>query len=336
MALTGKQKAAMLLTTLDVATATELLRGFDTRVVEELAVELTYLDAAGLRNSEEIVAVTQEFSQHLNAKPGFEVKSFLDDMLKNTLGPNRADELLNDIQALLRRRDPFLPVLKADQNVLASVLETEHPQAVAVVLSELPPKRSSDVLGLLNEGIRVSAVSRMTSVGAMPREAKARIADMVGAKLEARAREGAQGGGVMQKPEDSLRKVALILRNLEKEQRDQVLASVRKKDADTSDAITDKMVLWEDLGAIHDRSLQEGLRGLDEQTLALALYKADEDLAHKIKTNISARAASMVEEEAALMATPKKSDIADAQAGILKRLRELNRNGDLMWEEQES
>lgn len=335
MALTGKQKAAMLLTTLDVATATELLRGFDTQVVEELAIELSYLDAAGMRNGDEIMAVSQEFSQSLNSKPGFEVKSFLDDMLKGTLGKNRADELLNDIQSLLRRRDPFLPVLKADINVLASVLESEHPQAVAVVLSELPPKRSSDVLGMLNEGVRVSAVSRMTSVGAMPREAKARIADMVGTKLELRQAEGAAGASVSCKPEDSLRKVALILRNLEKEQREQVMASVRKKDSDTSDAITDMMVLWEDMNAIHDRSMQEGLRGLDEQALARALHKADEVVAHKIKSNISARAASMVEEEATLMGAPKKSDVAEARTGILNRLRELNRNGDLMWQEQE-
>lgn len=335
MALTGKQKAAMLLTTLDVATATELLRGFDTQVVEELAIELSYLDAAGMRNGDEIMAVSQEFSQSLNSKPGFEVKSFLDDMLKGTLGKNRADELLNDIQSLLRRRDPFLPVLKADINVLASVLESEHPQAVAVVLSELPPKRSSDVLGMLNEGVRVSAVSRMTSVGGMPREAKARIADMVGTKLELRQVEGAAGASVSCKPEDSLRKVALILRNLEKEQREQVMASVRKKDSDTSDAITDMMVLWEDMNAIHDRSMQEGLRGLDEQALARALHKADEVVAHKIKSNISARAASMVEEEATLMGAPKKSDVAEARTGILNRLRELNRNGDLMWQEQE-
>ncbi len=335
MALTGKQKAAMLLTTLDVATATELLRGFDTQVVEELAIELSYLDAAGLRSGDEIVAVSQEFSQSLSSTPAFVVKNFLDDMLKGTLGKNRADELLNDIQSLLRRRDPFLPVLKADINVLASVLESEHPQAVAVVLSELPPKRSSDVLGMLNEGVRVSAVSRMTSVGAMPREAKGRIADMVGTKLELRQAEGAGGAPASCKPEDSLRKVALILRNLEAEQREQVLTSVREKDSDTSDAITDMMVLWEDMSAVHDRSMQEGLRGLDEQALALALHKADEVVAHKIKSNISARAASMVEEEATLMGAPKKSDVADAQTRILSRLREMNRSGDLMWQEQE-
>lgn len=335
MSLTGKQKAAMLLTTLDVTTATELLRGFDPKVVEELAVELTYLDAAGLRNNEEVAAVSQEFFSALTGTVEFEVKSFLGDMLKNTLGQSRADELQVDIQTLLRKRDPFLPVLKAETNTLVAVLNTEHPQAVAVVLSELPPKRSSEVLGLLDDGIRVSAVSRMTSVGAMPREAKSRIAEMVGARLEGSG-GGSEAMALAVKPEDSLRKVALILRNLEKEQRDHVMASIRKKDRETADAVMDMMVQWEDLSAVHDRSLQEGLRGLDEQVLALSLYKADEDIAQRIKSNISARAASMVEEEAALMSAPKKKDITESRDRILGRLRDLNRNGDLMWQEQES
>ena len=81
--------------------------------------------------------------------------------------------------------------------------------------------------------------------------------------------------------------------------------------------------------------MQEGLRGLDEQLLAQALYKADEAVGQKIKSNISARAASMVEEEASLMSTPKKKDVLDAQTRVLNRLRDLNRNGDLMWQDQE-
>ena len=41
MMLTGKQKAAMLLTSLDVGAATDLLQGFEPDVIQELAVELT-------------------------------------------------------------------------------------------------------------------------------------------------------------------------------------------------------------------------------------------------------------------------------------------------------
>ncbi|MHC4722263.1 MAG: hypothetical protein ACYS6I_06085 [Planctomycetota bacterium] len=47
MARIGKRKAAMLLAGLDAATATELLKGQPQEVIQEVAVELSHLDAAG-------------------------------------------------------------------------------------------------------------------------------------------------------------------------------------------------------------------------------------------------------------------------------------------------
>ena len=173
MILTGKQKAAMLLMSLDVATATEILRGFDADVVQELAVELSYLDAAGFRDSQQSNAITQEFCELLQKKPEFEMKSFLDEVLKNTLGNDKAVQVQNDLNGLLKKKDPFLAARMADKDTLVSILDSEHPQAVAVVLSELPPKRSSEVLGQLGEGIRLSAISRMTNVDNATPEARA-------------------------------------------------------------------------------------------------------------------------------------------------------------------
>ncbi|MBM4029211.1 MAG: flagellar motor switch protein FliG, partial [Planctomycetes bacterium] len=49
--------------------------------------------------------------------------------------------------------------------------------------------------------------------------------------------------------------------------------------------------------------------------------------------NISERAAGMVEEETSLMAAPKKDDVRLAQDSILSNLRELNKNGELSFEE---
>ena len=47
--LKGKQKAALLLMGLDAPTAGELLKGLDSQTVQELALELAYLDASGYR-----------------------------------------------------------------------------------------------------------------------------------------------------------------------------------------------------------------------------------------------------------------------------------------------
>ena len=331
MALTGKQKAALLLTSLDVATAAELLKGVDPKMVQDLAVELSYLEAAGHRNTKQTAEVAQQFCKSLRNTTQFQFKSFLHEVLKNTVGEEKAKQVQQEVQDLLQKRDPFIAIRSADQQTLAAVLETEHPQAVAVVLSELPPKKGSEILGLLGEGMRVSAISRMTAIGGVTPEAKARIAQMVHQRIGA----GSAGGTAIQaRPEQSLRKVAVIVRNLDKEVQEGVLDAIRQKDEDAGAKVTELMVTWEDIPQIGDRSLQAGLRGIDEQELALALYGAEEELASKIKRNISERAAAMVDEETALMSSPKKDDIRKAQDKVVKALRQLNENGELTFTEE--
>jgi flagellar motor switch protein FliG len=334
VALTGKQKAALLLTSLDVATAAELLKGMDPKMVQELAVELSYLDAAGHRNAKQTAEVAQQFCKSLQGESGFHFKNFLNEMLRNTVGEDKAEQVQQEIQDVLQKRDPFMTIRSADMQTLAGVLETEHPQAVAVVLAELPPKKSSLILGLLGEGLRVSAISRMTAIGSVTPEAKARIAQMVRQRIESFGAAEKSGGALQARPEQSLRKVAVIVRNLDKEIRDGVLEAIKQKDKDASEKVMNLMVIWEDVAQVGDRSLQAALRGIDERQLALALHEAEDELARKIKSNISERAASMVDEEASLMSAPKKEEIRQARDKIVTVLRDLNRKGELAFVEE--
>lgn len=334
MALTGKQKAALLLTSLDVATATEMLKGIDAKMVQELAVELSYLDAAGHRNAKQTAEVARQFCKSLQKESGFHFKNFLSEMLNNTVGEAKAKQVQQEIQDVLQKRDPFITIRSADMQTLGAVLETEHPQAVAVVLAELPPKKSSFILGLLGEGLRVSAISRMTAIGSVTPEAKARIAQMVRQHVEAFGAAKQSGGAIQARPEQSLRKVAVIVRNLDKEVRDGVLKAIEQKDKDACEKVMNLMVVWEDVAQVGDRSLQAALRGIDERQLALALHEAADELVKKIKSNISERAAAMVDEETSLMSAPKKEEIRQAREKIVNVLRDLNRKGELTFVEE--
>ncbi len=334
--LTRKQKAALLLTSLDVATVGELLKGVDPKTVQELAVELGYLDAAGHRNARQTAEVARQFYSSLQNQSGgsFHFKSFLREMLKSTVGEDKTKQIQEEIHDILQKRDPFMAIRSADVQSLSTVLETEHPQAVAVVLAELPPKKGSEILGRLQEGVRVSAISRMTTLGSVTAEAKARIAQMVSQRLAA-VSAGSQGaGGAQAAPEQSLRKVAIIVRNLDKQVRDGVLEAIIQKDKDAGDKVMNLMVVWDDLPQVADRALQQGLRGVSEQQLALALQEAPADVAKKIRSNISARAAQMIDEEMSLMAAPKKEDVNQAREKIVSALREMNRKGELAFTEE--
>lgn len=227
MALMGKQKAAMLLMSLDGKTAAELLKGIDAEVVQELAVELAYLDAAGYRDSRQSLELARQFCNSLQAQDGFHLKDFLKEMLKSSVGNEKAEQIQTQIQNLLQKRDPFITIRSVGSQALASVLEDGHPQAIAVVLSELPPKKSSEVLGLLGEDTRRSVINIMTSPEVVTAEAKTRIAEMVCNNIES-IRATGQGGAVQPQQEQSLRKVAVILRDLGRMLRGCLFGTIQK------------------------------------------------------------------------------------------------------------
>jgi len=330
--MTGKQKAALLLMTLDASMASELLKGLDPQTVRELAVELAYLDATGANNNQTRLEVAREFCESLQMQEEFHLNSFLKQMLQGAIGEQQAEQVQQQIQELLRQRDPFLAIRLAEPRAIAAILEEEHPQAAAVVLSELPPKKSSEVIGLLGEGIRLSAVGRMAYCGSVTPEAKRKIAEMVSKRLEALGTTQSQQGP-SPLGEEPLRKVAVILRNLGKELRDGLLAAIAQKDRDAGKKVAELMILWEDIPQVADRSLQEALRGIEPKQLALALTKADEAIVKKIRSNISERAAATVDEEASLMSAPKKEEIEKARQEIVKALRNMNEAGSLNFVE---
>ena len=343
MVLTGKQKAAMLLMSLDSATAAELLKGVDAKVVQELAVELAHLDAAGFSRSRQSLKLARQFCNSLQTNRGFHLNGFLEKVLKSTVGDKKTEQIQTGIQELLYKDDPFISIRSADSKTVATILENEHPQTAAEVLSELPVEKNSEVLSFLDWGIRVSVVNRMSSCGVMSAEAKTRIAEVVCRRLEAIAapvlscesKKGGPGGALPAQSEPSVRKLAVVLRNLGKEIRDGLLGAIQGKNRQAGEMVADLMIVWEDIPQIADRSLKEALRRIDVSKVGLALVKADDRFFRKIKSNISEPMAVMLEEEAIFMSAYKKKDVEEAREEIVRVLREMNERGELAFIEEE-
>ena len=323
----------MLLMSLDAATAAELLKGVNPELVQELAMELAYLDAAGYQSDEQSAQIARQFCNSLQADEEFHLKSFLKTMLKNTVGDEKAEHIQTKIRDLGQERDPFIRIRSIDSQKIASVLEKEHPRAAAVVLSELPAKKSSDVLDLFGESIRLSAVRRMATCENMTAEAKTQIAKTFCKRLEAVSVDGAsspheisftisQGEALSTRLERSLRKTALILRNLGKECRDGLFGAKQGKDDKAGETKPDSMIVWENIPQVADRLLQKTLRGVNAKKLALALVEADYRLVQKITSNISERAAAALNEQASHLSTARKKDVEEAREEIVRVLRE--------------
>lgn len=330
MALTGKQKAAMLLMSLDAVTAAELLKGVDAKMVQDLAAEVAYLDAAGYRNSKQGLELALQFCDVLRGGQEFRVRDFLNQVLKSTVGSEKAEQIQTQIRSSLQKRDPFIPIRSSNPQTLAAVLGDEHPQTIAVILSELPPKKSSQVLGFLDKKTRLGIISRMASAETVNSETKIRIAQIACKRLETISVVN-KNNFTRTEPEQPLRKVAVILRNLGKELRDGLLGAIQEKDSTTSKIIANLMLVWEDIPQLEDSYLQNVLREIEAKKMATALVGASEAINQKIRSNISKRVADMIDEETSLMPIPKKGDIEHAREEIVSFLRKMNEKGKLAF-----
>jgi len=228
VALIGKQKAAMLLMSLDAATATELLKGLQMEEVQEIAMQIAQLDASGQLDTKEQAKIAQDFYISLTKSQSqkFSVKGFFNEMLVKILGKDKAEQIQSHIRKVTEKQDPFVAIRSASTDELVLALEGEHPQTVGVVLSELAPQKSQEVLSLLSEDIRLKAVCKMTNQELLGTGVRERMASMVSKRLKT-----FKGETLLDRPErreQELRKLALVLSGLEKNLRDQLLDEIKK------------------------------------------------------------------------------------------------------------
>jgi flagellar motor switch protein FliG len=323
----------MLLMALPPAAAAELLKSAPPEAVMQIAAELAYLKSGNAEAAGEDDPL-REFVTQLGGRSGGK-KDFVRGLLENVVGKAKLDDTMRQVQKLVDERDPFMPIRKVDVRLLAQALSGESAGVVALVLSELPAKMGATILPLLDKQVHDAAVRGMAASQEVSLDARAKVAAVIRARLEQFSQKpGAVVSVGTDRKQEKLRKVALVLRGLEKSLRDQMVKSITEHDKDSADAVLRLMVTWEDMTLIPDRTLQEILRTVDARKLALAMMKVDPVIARKIRGNMSERAVALVDEETSLLSKPKADDITASREVILDALRAINAKGELVFEEE--
>lgn len=326
----GAKKAALLLMSLDSSSAAELLRNAPKNIVTQIATEIAHLEAAGAMGKTDRAEPTKEFFTLLSGRGGGGSK--LPSLLEKAMGPDQAGEIIHAANLAVQERDPFLTIRSAEIGDLARILRGESGQVAALVLAELSANKASKLLGMLDERIRGEAVRGMTSGEGASEPIRRRVATRLTERL---TKQFGGGGAGSAEQTAKYRKVAMLLRGLESTARDALLKAIDASDAEAGKAVRDLMIVWEDVPNVDDISLQNILRLVDASTLALALHEAEPEVAAKIDSNISERARALVEEEASLMASPKREDVSKARDEILAAMRDLAATGQLEFEEEQ-
>lgn len=318
----GVRKAAILLIQMGRDRASAILNHMSETEVEAVSAEIARLESI---SSAETESVLGEFRDMMTARAHIAQGglSFAQELLQQSLGAERASEIINRLNAAAVKT-PFRFLQRADPAQLRSFIADEHPQVIALVLAHMNPDKASLLLsGLAPDkqaavAHRIAVMDRTTPdiIRAVESTLERRLSSML------QPAEMSRVGGV-----DPL--VNIINRSDRSTER-QIVEGLEALDPSLADEIKSRMFMFEDITTLEDRSIQLVLREVDTADLALALKGVTDEVRDKITKNLSERAAANLIEEVELLGAVRLRQVEEAQQAIIRVIRQLEEQGQIM------
>ena len=315
------QKAAGVIVSLGTEKASQLYQYMEPEDVESLTLEVARL---GMLNAEETEEVLTEFYQNCVTNKavtegGLE---YARAVLEKAFGAQAATNLLDKVTKSLKSRE-FAFLNKADSKSLYSALQNERPQTMALVLSYVEPDKAAGVIEQLPPERQVRVVEAIATMeSASPTAIKIIEKEMERKFSSIMINSNVKVGGVDY--------VADIMNNLDRSSEKSIFDGLSVNNAELADEIRKRMFVFEDIITLDDRAVQRFLRECDQRDLVLALKTANDDVANKLFTNMSARMAETIRDDLEITSNVRMKDVEDAQQRIVGVIRDLEEKNEIV------
>ena len=318
--LTGRQKAAILFLTMGEEFTTPYFKELDEKSIKKIGKymsEITYIP------SDVLNVVVKEFITNYENDVNLVVsgEEFLKEVVEKTLDKDSAREVFKVIGGK-GTSDPFSDLAYIPEEDLVNMIQGEHPQTIALILSYLSPEKAAKTLRLLSPELKADIALRIVKIGQIDRE--------IVNELDAIITKNISKKGVSAKKLDGVKTLANILNEVDGSTEESVLEHIESEDEELAGKIRQKMFIFEDLLQIDDRNFRSILQNIDNQILSKALRTATDEMKQKIFGNLSERASEMLKEDMEVMGAVKLSEVEEAQQEIIKTAKRLESEGKLV------
>jgi len=320
------RKAAVLLLTLGEETSALLMRQLSEDEVQAVSREVARTSAV---TPEQAEAVLDEFQQMVVARE-YVLKGGLEHarrLLVSAFGPEAAEKILFHLQRTLRSdSEDFTALQKADPQQLARFVQNEHPQTIALIVSQLSPSQAAALLMALPAEIRSDVTMRIANLDQISPEIIGRIASIIHQRLKGLGQLSRQSYG-------GVRAVAELLNRLDSSVSKEILENIGAQEAGLAEQIRHLMFVFEDLLLIDPNGIKEILSKVDRKLLTVAMKGTSEQLKNHILGCMSQRGREMLLEDMEAMGPVKIREVEAAQQAIIAVVRQLESEGVLSLKE---
>ena len=314
MELTGPEKAVLMLLSLDEATATPILSELDSEEVRKLREVASLMRAVPSSALDSVYSEFVERSREAIAVPRGGVR-YLRRLATRALGEARAQEIFVDAPQSAMER-----LLAADPSTLAMVLENEHPQITAAIISQMTPDRGAAVLNGMPDEIRPAVLERLATLKEVPAGLLEEVAAALAADLPPEEAEAAMSV-------DGISQSAALVRRLPRETGEALLSRLGDGDSELATQIRRSMYGFDDLLALDARALRSVLEAVPADRLVLALKAAGAEMREHVFKGMSKRASDRIADDMELLGAVRLADVEAAQQEIVEIALRLEAEG---------
>jgi len=317
----GTERAAILLMSLGESDAAAVLKLMGPKEVQKIGTVM-----ATLKNipRQQVDDALSEFIKTVDDQTnfGFGNDEYIRKVLVSALGEDKAGGLIDRI--LLGHSSKGLEALKwMDPRAVAEVVRLEHPQIIAIVLAYLESDHAAEVLQYLPERARPDILMRVATLEGVQPQALMELDEIMERQFQggSNAKSSSVGG---------LKAAANILNYMDSATESSISEAIKQADSQLGDKIQDLMFVFDNLAGVDDRGIQALLREVSSDTLIVALKGADAAIKEKILSNMSRRAAEILNDDLEAKGPVRLADVEAAQKEILTVARRMADAGTIV------
>ena len=178
----SRQKVAILMIALGQDTSAEILKYLNDYEIEDIAQTIAELRTVTTDQEDEVL---EEFETLLMAGKYISMGGidFARGTLEKAMGPRRAQTMLDRVTATTT--GGFYLLRNIAPNQIAPFISKEHPQTIALILSQLDPSQAAGVLNILPEELQSEVTYRVAAMENISPQVLREIEDTLANELQA-------------------------------------------------------------------------------------------------------------------------------------------------------
>ncbi len=317
--LTNLKKAAILISTLPEEATINIFKKLKEHEIEKLIKTILSLETPSKENLKEVLKDAYTYLQDVS--PLKIAPDHLKKILEKALPEDVLQKLLDQAFGEPEGKAIFKELEKLDTKIVANLIKEEHPQVIALILSQLKPSKAAEILQYIPKRVGVTnvqeeVIKRIASIEKISSQTLKVVANTLEEEL-------LTIGAGKEKSLSGIDIAAEIVNALPKELQMDLLEEMRKEDEILAENIEERMFKFEDILKLDNKAIIEILKNVDKHDLMMALKGSSEEILNKFLSNMSKRAAEMFLEDIEVLGAVKKSDVEKAQKKIIDKIKNL-------------